>query len=251
MRHRPARAKAARSRLTRWPIVAGNVAWWAARRRAWSTRRRTRSWAERYKRSPAAIASDRHRASCAASSCSTRGSRTSSSATDSIPGRRARSAARCRRRAPAELTRRVRNERTRPRSKSAEHEPRRDRRDGRRGGFEAAAPRTPSGWLKPITTGECLMQVAINEAALRQSTRAFSGPGKSDSGLPQFPIVCECGAALCEIALTVDATLYSSVIADPHDSWSSPATRSQRRKWSSSDTATSPLSRNTPAKHAL
>ena len=51
-----------------------------------------------YERSPAAIASDGCSASCAASSRST-GARTSSSATDSMPGRSARSAARCRRRA--------------------------------------------------------------------------------------------------------------------------------------------------------
>ena len=61
-----------------------------------------------------------------------------------------------------------------------------------------------------------LMQVALNEAALRQVNERIYGPGKSGSGLPQFPIVCECGAASCEIALTVDATLYSSVRADPH-----------------------------------
>jgi hypothetical protein len=61
-----------------------------------------------------------------------------------------------------------------------------------------------------------LMRVALNEAALRQVNERIYGPGKSGSGLPQFPIVCECGVVSCEIALTVDATLYSSVRADPH-----------------------------------
>jgi len=61
-----------------------------------------------------------------------------------------------------------------------------------------------------------LMQVALNEAALRQVNERIYGPGKSGSGLPAFPIVCECGSASCETTLTVDATLYSSVRADPH-----------------------------------
>ena len=61
-----------------------------------------------------------------------------------------------------------------------------------------------------------LVQVALNEAALRQVNERIYGPGKSGSDLPQFPIVCECGAASCETTLTVDATLYSSVRADPH-----------------------------------
>ncbi len=61
-----------------------------------------------------------------------------------------------------------------------------------------------------------LMQVAVNEAALRQVNERIYGPGASGSGLPEFPIVCECGAASCEMTLTVDATLYSSVRADPH-----------------------------------
>ncbi len=61
-----------------------------------------------------------------------------------------------------------------------------------------------------------LVQVALNEAALRQVNERIYGPGKSGSDLPQFPIVCECGAASCEMTLTVDATLYTSVRADPH-----------------------------------
>ena len=61
-----------------------------------------------------------------------------------------------------------------------------------------------------------LAQVALNEAALRQVNERIYGPGKSGSGLPAFPIVCECGSASCETTLTVDATLYSSVRADPH-----------------------------------
>jgi hypothetical protein len=61
-----------------------------------------------------------------------------------------------------------------------------------------------------------LVQVALNEAALRQVNERIYGPGKSGSGLPEFPIVCECGAASCETSVTVDATLYSSVRADPH-----------------------------------
>jgi hypothetical protein len=61
-----------------------------------------------------------------------------------------------------------------------------------------------------------LVQVALNEAALRQVNERIYGPGESGSGLTQFLIVCECGAASCEIGLTVDANLYSSVRADPH-----------------------------------
>ena len=61
-----------------------------------------------------------------------------------------------------------------------------------------------------------LMQVALNEAALRQLNERIYGPGKSGSGLPEFPIVCECGSASCETTLTIDATLYHSVRADPH-----------------------------------
>jgi hypothetical protein len=61
-----------------------------------------------------------------------------------------------------------------------------------------------------------LMQVALNEAALRQVNERTYGPGKSGGDLPRFPIVCECGVASCETPLTVDASLYSSVRADPH-----------------------------------
>jgi hypothetical protein len=61
-----------------------------------------------------------------------------------------------------------------------------------------------------------LMQVALNEAALRQVNEGIYGPGKSGSGLSRFRIVCECGAASCETNVTVDAALYSSVRADPH-----------------------------------
>jgi hypothetical protein len=61
-----------------------------------------------------------------------------------------------------------------------------------------------------------LMQVALNEAALRQVNERIYGPGKSGSDLPEFPIVCECGSASCEMTLTVDATLYSRVRTDPH-----------------------------------
>ena len=61
-----------------------------------------------------------------------------------------------------------------------------------------------------------VVQVALNEAAFRQINERIYGPGKSGSGLSEFPLVCECGGASCETTLTVDATLYSSVRADPH-----------------------------------
>jgi hypothetical protein len=61
-----------------------------------------------------------------------------------------------------------------------------------------------------------LMQVALNEAALRQVNERIYGPGKRGGDLPEFHIVCECGVISCETTLTVDATLYSSVRSDPH-----------------------------------
>ena len=61
-----------------------------------------------------------------------------------------------------------------------------------------------------------LVQIALNEAAFRQLNERIYGPGESGSGLSRFPIACECGTGSCETTITVDATLYSSVRADPH-----------------------------------
>ena len=61
-----------------------------------------------------------------------------------------------------------------------------------------------------------LLQIALNEAAFRRVNEDIYGPGKSAADLPNHRIVCECGADSCEITLTIDATLYREVRADPH-----------------------------------
>jgi hypothetical protein len=61
-----------------------------------------------------------------------------------------------------------------------------------------------------------LLQIALNEAAFRRVNEDIYGPGKTAADLPSHRIVCECGAESCEITLTIDATLYRAVRADPH-----------------------------------
>ena len=60
-----------------------------------------------------------------------------------------------------------------------------------------------------------LAQIALNEAAFRSLNEQIYGPGGSGESLPQFPIACECGSGSCVVTLTVDATLYADVRADP------------------------------------
>ena len=75
---------------------------------------------------------------------------------------------------------------------------------------------TPPGWPKPITsTGSVSCRSRSTRQRSARSTRGSTGLERAAVGSP-FSIVCECGAASCETALTVDATLYSSVRADPH-----------------------------------
>ena len=61
-----------------------------------------------------------------------------------------------------------------------------------------------------------LAQIALNEAAFRSLNEQIYGPGGSGESLPQFAIACECGSGSCVVTLTVEATLYGDVRADPH-----------------------------------
>jgi hypothetical protein len=61
-----------------------------------------------------------------------------------------------------------------------------------------------------------LAQIALNEAAFRSLNEQIYGPGGSGEGLQQFAIACECGSGSCVVTLTVEATLYGDVRADPH-----------------------------------
>jgi len=61
-----------------------------------------------------------------------------------------------------------------------------------------------------------LAQIALNEAAFRNLNEQIYGPGRPGADLPQFAIACECGSDSCVTTITVEATLYSDVRANPH-----------------------------------
>ena len=58
-----------------------------------------------------------------------------------------------------------------------------------------------------------LLRIALNEAAFRRLNEEIYGPGKRAEDLPEYQIVCECGAESCETTLTVDADVYREVRA--------------------------------------
>ncbi len=61
-----------------------------------------------------------------------------------------------------------------------------------------------------------LVQIALNESAFRQINEQIYGQQNQAGALHEFSIVCECGAEACNSTLTVAATLYRDVRADPN-----------------------------------
>jgi hypothetical protein len=61
-----------------------------------------------------------------------------------------------------------------------------------------------------------LVQIALNESTFRAINEQIYGQENQAGALHEFTIVCECGADDCNTTLTVDATLYRDVRADPN-----------------------------------